>query len=68
MFIAALVIFNLALAIYAVFALAILYHLKKYRWPGDLNMLSAAVFIAGSLFFAGLAVFFFIALPWQLIY
>lgn len=67
MFLAALIIFNFLITVYVVFALAILYHLKKYRWPGDLNIKSAMIFIVGSLFFIGLAFFFFITLPWQLI-
>ncbi|OGZ32974.1 MAG: hypothetical protein A2174_03625 [Candidatus Portnoybacteria bacterium RBG_13_41_18] len=67
MFIAALIIFNFLITIYVVFALAILFHLKKYRWEDDLNIQSAFVFIAGSLFFIILAVYSFITIPWDLI-
>lgn len=67
MYSTALIIFNLLITVYVVFALAILYHLKKYRWPGDLNGLSAVVFVAGSIFLVGLAAFFFINFPWALI-
>jgi len=60
---AALIIFNFLITIYIVFGLAILYHLKKYRWPGDLNIESALLFIAGSLFFIILSISFFTSLP-----
>jgi len=61
------IIFNFLITIYVVFSLAILYHLRKYRWPGDLNTLSAVIFIIGSLFFIGLAFFFFISFPWNML-
>jgi len=67
MFTAAIIIFNLLITIYVVFSLAILYHLKKYRWGKDLNSVSAAVFIAGSVFLIALSAFFFISLPWGLL-
>ena len=61
--ITALIAFNFLLTVYAVFGLAVLYHLKKYRWAGDLNILSSFIFIFGSLFFISLAVSSFISLP-----
>lgn len=64
MFIASLIIFNFLMMIYIAFALAILFHLRKYRWHNDLNSTSATIFIIGSLFFIGLAFFFFISIPW----
>lgn len=65
LFTIALIVFNLLITVYLVFGLAIIYHLKKYRWPNDLNIKTAIVFIIGSLFFVSLAVFFFISVPWQ---
>jgi hypothetical protein len=65
MFITALVIFNFLMMIYVAFSLAILFHFRKYHWPGDLNSLTSVVFIIGSLFFIGAAFFFFISLPWE---
>ncbi len=67
MILAAIIIFNFLITIYIVFGLAILYHLKKYRWENDLNLQSAFIFVVGSLFFIGLTVFAFITLPWNLI-
>lgn len=67
MFTIALLIFIFLIIIYAVFSLAILYHLLKYRSPGDLNLKSAVIFIAGSLVFISLAFLFFFSCPWQLI-
>jgi len=64
---AALIIFNFLITIYIVFGLAILYHLKKYRWRSDLNMLSGFIFVAGSLFFIALAFLFFMSVPWTLV-
>ncbi len=61
----AIVIFNFLITIYIVFGLAILYHLKKYRWPGDLNMVSGFIFVAGSFFFVIMAISFFASVPWQ---
>jgi len=65
MFIAAFIVFNFLITVYIVFALAILYHLKKYRWEGDLNTETATIFIIGSLFFIILAFYFFISFPWS---
>ncbi|OGZ33584.1 MAG: hypothetical protein A2Y98_01465 [Candidatus Portnoybacteria bacterium RBG_19FT_COMBO_36_7] len=64
MFIASLIIFNFLIMIYIAFALAILFHLRKYRWPSDLNSASTTIFIIGSLLFIGLAFFFFVSIPW----
>jgi hypothetical protein len=65
MFTTALIIFNFLMTVYVVFALAILFHLRKYRWPGDLSGLSAVIFIIGSIFLLLLAIVAFLSFPWQ---
>lgn len=67
MFVAALIIFNFLIMIYVALGLAVIFHLRKYRWPGDLNPLTTAIFVAGSLIFIGLSFFFFISVPWETI-
>jgi len=64
-FITALIIFNFLMTVYVVFGLAILFHLRKYRWPGDLSNLSAVIFIVGSIFLLLLSVVSFLSFPWQ---
>jgi hypothetical protein len=53
------------MTIYVVFGLAILFHLRKYRWPGDLSRLSAVIFIVGSIFLLFLSIVSFLSFPWQ---
>jgi hypothetical protein len=67
MFTTASIIFNFFITVYIVSGLAILYHFRKYRWPGDLTVISTIFFVIGSLFFLGLSIYFFISFPWQLI-
>jgi len=63
MFLFGLIVFIFLISIYLAFALAILYHLKKYRWPGDLNLKAGVIFVIGSLFLIFLATFFLFSLP-----
>ncbi|OIO48544.1 MAG: hypothetical protein AUJ32_00360 [Parcubacteria group bacterium CG1_02_40_82] len=65
MFTTALIIFNFLMTVYVVFGLAILFHLRKYRWPGDLSSLSAVIFIVGSVFLLLLTIVSFLSFPWQ---
>ncbi|PIW75978.1 MAG: hypothetical protein CO001_03785 [Candidatus Portnoybacteria bacterium CG_4_8_14_3_um_filter_40_10] len=65
MFTTALIIFNFLMTVYVVFGLAILFHLRKYRWPGDLSSLSAIIFIVGSVFLLLLTIVSFLSFPWQ---
>ncbi|PIY74458.1 MAG: hypothetical protein COY85_03115, partial [Candidatus Portnoybacteria bacterium CG_4_10_14_0_8_um_filter_40_50] len=58
-------IFNFLMTVYVVFGLAILFHLRKYRWPGDLSSLSAVIFIVGSVFLLLLTIVSFLSFPWQ---
>ncbi|MBI4709314.1 MAG: hypothetical protein HY764_03885 [Candidatus Portnoybacteria bacterium] len=67
MFLTALILFNFLITVFVVFSLAILFHFRKYRWPGDLNTLSAAIYIVGAIFFVSLAFYFFIACPWDML-
>jgi len=64
-FTTALIIFNFLMTVYVVFGLAILFHLRKYRWPGDLSSLSAVIFIVGSVFLLLLTIVSFLSFPWQ---
>jgi len=64
-FTTALIIFNFLMTVYVVFGLAILFHLRKYRWPGDLSSLSAIIFIVGSVFLLLLTIVSFLSFPWQ---
>jgi hypothetical protein len=64
---AAIIIFIVLLVAYLVLATAILYHLIKFRSPGDLNAPAILIFIAGSLFFVGLAFLNFFSLSSSLI-
>ena len=65
MFTAAIIIFNFLMTVYVVFVLAVLFHLRKYRWPGDLSNISAVIFIIGSLFLLLMSVISFLSFPWQ---
>lgn len=59
-----LVLFCLVLAIYAVIASFIVYHLVKFG-VGVGPKLVAGIFLAGSIVFIGLSVIYFMDVPWS---